>query len=434
MEEWKQFLITLESELGKKNVDKWLRTLTVVKFDARNLYLQAESSFQRFWFHQYVKPKLAQFKNRNAKPIKVLFDEKPSKKTDIKQEELTLQFDPVDPIFDLSNFYTSEKNIPLLTFIKELIDPKKKISLGSFNPIFIYGEKSSGKTHLLSSLSKVLLKNRYNVLFVRADLFSKHVVFSMRKTIMDLFRKTYRAADILIVDDIQLFAKKSATQEEFFHTFNYLHTLNKQLIISSSCQPQELEEIEARLISRFEWGLSSKLEKLETHNLKNALDLRLHSLNITLKEELVYYLIQIFPSIELLSTAINTLLLRAKVSFDTLTIERTKHLLSDLIQNLEQTTITYHQIIDLVAAYFEITRSDILGRNQRKDFALARQVSMFFLREKLQYPFTKIGHLFQRDHSTVMSSIKKIEEGAKKKSDLKKSIFEIRKRIEKKSF
>lgn len=434
MEEWNQFLIKLESELGKENIDKWLRTLKVIKFDARNLYLQAENSFQRFWFHQYVKPKLGKLKNRNAKPIKVLFDEKTISKKQKPIEEPTLQFDPIDPIFQLSSFYISKKNKPLLTLIQELIDPKQSIALGSFNPIFIHGEKNSGKTHLLSSIATTLLRQNYNVLFVQADLFSKHVVFSMRKAITDLFRKTYRTTDILILDDIHLFAKKSATQEEFFHTFNYLHTLNKQLIVSSRYPPQELEEVEPRLISRFEWGLSSKLERLETLDLKKALCLRLDLLNIQLKEGAIDFLTQTFPSIEMLVSSLNTLLLRVKIPFDSLTTEYMKQLLSDLIQRSQQAVITSDQIIDTVASYFGITPSDILGRDQRKDCAFARQISMFFLRDLLSIPFTKIGQIFQKDHSTVMSSIKKIEEGVKKYSDFKTPVLEIRKLIEKKSY
>ena len=137
------------------------------------------------------------------------------------------------------------------------------VALGAFNPIYLWGGSGSGKTHLLMALTHAFKQRGLNALYARAETFTEHVVAAIRSSEMQSFRKAYRHVDVLLIDDVHVFARKDATQEEFFHTFNTLHTSGRQIILTSKCAPSLLQEIEPRLISRFEWGINVHFEKLK---------------------------------------------------------------------------------------------------------------------------------------------------------------------------
>ena len=436
MKQWELFLQSLEKELGKANVDKWLRTLKIWKFDARNIYLESDNSFQLSWFKEYVAPKLSTFKNANSQLIKVHIEEpQQKKKQDIpSKEELSLNFKPLDPIFHLSNFYPANNNKILFRLLCDLAryeTTSPNISLGTLNPIYIFGPSGSGKTHLLTALAKYFIQTNKKALYVSADLFTKHVVFSMRQGYMDQFRKTYRNVDVLIIDDIHLFEKKWATQEEFFHTFNTLHTENKQIILASKEPPMQLTEIEPRLISRFEWGLSSSLEPLQKEDFIKLLQLRAKSYAITLKDSLLDFFISAFPSTQDITKAFDTLILRASTPLEEISESDVAVILKDLIQESSKKVITHEDIIKSVAFFYELKEEDLLERAQTKECANARQIAMYLLRSELKYPFTKIGKVFNRDHSTVISSVKKVENQKERDASLKASLKSITKKLEK---
>ncbi len=439
MQAWESFLENLKNSLGDETITKWLRPLKVIHFDACNLYLEAETNFQVEWFEEHIRP-VAQkkFLNNNFRSIKIHItcQEEPSFKKNSKEEKAPSESSPphfvitkdqLNPLYTLENFIFNEKNKILLEVIKKT----KECNETLFNPIFLSGGPCSGKTHLLQAFAKELQINNKQVLYVKSETFTENVVNAIRSGNMQEFRKAHRHIDVLLVDDVQHFSKKFATQEEFFHTFNSLQTIGKQIILSANTLPSLLENIEPRLISRFEWGLSLSIAKLEEKDLMLMTKKRSYELGLSLSEPCIKFLVQSFDSSpKSLQRSLEALYLRSKPKA-ALTPETIKKILKDLLQEEEIGVLTPEKIVSYVANFYNILPKDIIGKSQTQECVPPRQIAMYLCRKELKMPFAKIGDFFARDHSTVMSSVKIIEEKAQNKDqDLLKHLLSIKQKIE----
>lgn len=443
MKFWDNFLAQQEAELGVETVHKWLRPLKVLRYDACNLFLEAKDSFQALWFEEHVRPKvLNRFVNNNNKRIKVHLSianadagkaPKPKSKKSSEAQlpppppKFQLSFDQLDPYCSFDHFIQTEVNALPYKLLCKLagIDPETgktnnaSLELATFNPIYLHGSGGSGKTHLLMSTAHSLREKGLKVIYARSETFTEHVVSAIRAGEMNIFRQAYRNIDVLVLDDVQIFSRKSATQEELFHTFNTLHVAGKQIILSANCAPSELQMIEPRLVSRFEWGIVLPLELLLKESVANMLDQKAQALNFPMHPKVLEFLLETFSSgPKSLNRALQALILRCHldeaedgVSSKQLTVAHTRHFLKDLILEEEQSALTPARAIQLVAEYFGIRSEDILGKAQTRDSVLPRQFAMYFCRNRLKLPFMKIGSLFDKDHSTVMSSVKVIQKG-----------------------
>lgn len=429
MQAWEQFLQQQEAELGPETVKKWLRSLKIQRFDACNLYLEAKDSFQALWFEEHIRGKAqAKLINGNNKRIKIHLSianaisgskkERPLPKGSKEPRETPFQlnFDELDPHCLFQHFVMSEDNQLTHKLLFELagLSNSSKTSLGAFNPIYLYGPTGSGKTHLLMSLVHSFRAQGLKSIYVRAESFTDHVVTAIRAGEMSTFRQAYRNADVLLVDDVHVFSRRGATQEEFFHTFNTLHLHGKQIILSANCAPQELQLIEPRLVSRFEWGIVLPLKPLHADEIKNMLQAKAQALDFFLPAKILDFLVETFTSnSKALIKAFEALVLRLHLdsnnSVQTLSVTAAKTLLSDLLTQEQKSALTSPKIIQAVAEYYGIRSEDILGKSQTRECALPRQIAMHLCREKLKMPYMKIGDLFSRDHSTVMASVKHIQ-------------------------
>ncbi|MBA3237115.1 MAG: chromosomal replication initiator protein DnaA [Parachlamydiaceae bacterium] len=451
MEAWENFLKHQEEELGVATVQKWLRPLKLLHFDACNLYLEAKDSFQINWFEEHIRPKiLSTLYNNNKKRIKVhLTTSKPSsEKTEqnlsgkgrasnqesTPQQKTELTFDTIDPNFSFENFVEPSSS-PLPVRLCSSLDGTPQLT---FNPIYIYGDAGAGKTHLLMATALHLQKQGLKVIYARADTFTEHVVSAIRSGEMKDFRQAYRSADVLIVDDVQVFARKAATQEEFFHTFNTLHLSGKQIILAANCAPQGLTNIEARLISRFEWGISIPLGNMSQSELMMMLEKKAKAFHFPLSNVISTFLLETFKSgTKSLTRALQALILRTHLdstgshSADTLiSLPQAKALLNDLIVEEQKIVLTPVKIIHLVCDHFGIRPEDLLEKSQSRDRVLPRQIAMYFCRKELQMPFLKIAELFSKDHSTVMSSVKLMQKALdNSERDVIDPLESIRKRL-----
>lgn len=429
MHAWEQFLQQQENELGSETINKWLRSLKLLRFDACNLYLEAKDSFQALWFEEHIRSKaLTQLVNGNHKKIHIHLtvanaSPLPSKSKvkakgskELKNPPFKLNFDELDPHCRFPSFIISPENSETYNLMLELAgqSPLSTASLGSTNPIYLHGPTGSGKTHLLMSLAQAFRAQGLQALYVRAELFTDHVVSAIRAGEMSLFRQAYRNADVLLVDDVQVFSRKGATQEEFFHTFNTLHLTGKQIILSANCPPQELQLIEPRLVSRFEWGIVLPLKNLQLEERKEMLQEKAAALQFPLSQKVVDFLLETFTSTpKALIKALEALVLRLHVGeqhvSQHLSVSAAKTLLADLLLEEQKSSLTPQKIVQGVAEQFGIRTEDILGKSQTRECALPRQLAMHLCRTQLKIPFTKIGDLFSRDHSTVMTSVKFIQ-------------------------
>lgn len=405
MRAWDEFLQKMEMKLGSQTIDQWVRTIQVSKFDARNLYLESHDPLQITWFEEHIRPSLKHgLFNNNGRAIQVHLNLHKSIKQENATEKnvYTISADRLDPELTFDNFLVSPQNMVAYKLLTE--------ATLSFNPIYIYGNQHTGKTHLLTAAALLYQKQGKKVFYVRAETFTSHLVQAIRLGHMEQFRNIYREIDVLIVDEVSFLAKKFATQEEFFHTFNVLHTSGKQIILSSSLPPSKLLEIEQRLMSRFEWGISVEIEASPA---SEVLAKKASLWNLSYSPELLDFLGLQFPKDPLL--ALQALRLRTK-GMSSLTPEKAATFLQDLLAQEKAKILTTEKIMSETANHFGIRIDDILGKSHKKEFTYPRQIAMFFCRNKLQLPFQKIGAIFGRDHSTVMSSIRQIQKHLNEKT------------------
>jgi chromosomal replication initiator protein len=412
MKQWEKFITAQEKELGKEVVDRWLKPFKVVHFDAANLYLEARDAFQLSWFEEHIRPKLRKaFFNDNGRLIKVhLSSPIPAKSKKAFKPRLDLAPDPLDP---QSTFNTYIGNTISVQLFKDALEKR------SDNPLYLFGPSGVGKSHLLMAAAHFFQQKKLSCFYVRTETFTQHVVSAIRNSAMEKFRQLYRRADALLLDDVDILAHKAATQEEFFHTFNTLHTLGKPIILSASSSPTSLKEIEPRLTSRFEWGLVLPLQKLTLPELEEILVSRIKAMEFQLKAEVAQFLLANFQrSPKILISAFDTLILRShleKLSPSDLHLNKAQFFLSKFLEEEKKIALTPEKIMQNVAEFYGIKVEDIWGESQTQECALPRQVSMYLCRTLLKLPFMKIGKIFDRDHSTVMASVRAIQ----KRIDLK---------------
>ncbi|MCH9611065.1 MAG: Chromosomal replication initiator protein DnaA [Chlamydiales bacterium] len=421
MRAWEDFLKQLEQDLGSEIVKKWVRPLRVVRFDALNLYLEAKDSFKSIWFEEHLRPRIeSSFVNNNNKKIKVhiqVASEEPKQKKRKKGEQalpaFDLTFDELDPNATFEQTVTCPSNMLAFKLLLEVCEGGEI----AFNPIYLFGRAGTGKTHFMMAAANMMRESGKRVLYVRSDTFTEHVVKAIRTGEMQVFRKAYRNVDALLIDDLEVFSRKGATQEEFFHTFNTLHTEGKQLILSSNCAPSELKHVEPRLVSRFEWGITVPLQPLPKDEMFELLQQKSAKLNFALQPDVRDFLVDTFGSnAKTLLKAFDALILRTHLNKGLgraapSSLEAVKKALTDLIQQEEKAVITPGKIIRTVADYYGIKMDDILSKSQSRECVLPRQIAMHLCRNELNLPFMKIGDIFSRDHSTVMTSVKQIQKG-----------------------
>jgi chromosomal replication initiator protein len=409
MKAWERFVAALQKEFPALGGHPWLHALRLVRFDAANLYLEAASPIELAWFEEHIRPLLKKnLFNENFRPIKVHVQAAGAKVASAASVGITstpFSPSPLDPGLTLNHFISTEQNNVVVKLIQEWL----KKGASPFNPLFLFGPESSGKTHLLMSLADALQTKKQKVFYVTADTFTEHVVQAIRGGRMQEFRSIYRDIDVLLVDNIHRLAGRAATQEEFFHTFNNLHTLGKQIVLSSPVAPSKIEEIEPRLISRFEWGIVLPLERLPSSIL---LEKKAQMWDIPLSPELATFLLTRFPSNPLLALQALALRVPGKEPISVLAAEK---ILKDLLAKEEAKGSTPEKIVKALSAHFGIKPEDLTGKSQTREFALPRQIAMYLCRKNLNLPFQTIGKFFSRDHSTVMSSVKQIEQACEGK-------------------
>ena len=282
-----------------------------------------------------------------------------------------------------------------------------------YNPLFIYGQSGLGKTHLLNAIMNEVtrLHPEMTIMYVKGDDFTNQMIESIRRKNQDEFRMKYRKADVLLIDDIQFIAGKESTQEEFFHTFNALYEDGKQIIMTSDRPPKDIQRLEDRLKSRFEWGLIVDVQppdfELRIAIIKN----KQKTIGLELTDEMLEYVAENLRSnIRQLEGAVKRIGAKTFLSGESLTMNLVKECISSLITGDESPTITADKIISMVAKKYDISRDDVLGKKRDQNIAYARNLSIYIIRRVTQMSFPEIGKIFGRDHSTIMSSNKVIQE------------------------
>jgi chromosomal replication initiator protein len=326
--------------------------------------------------------------------------------------------------------------IPRYTFDSFIVGPSNQFANAacravaetpsrSYNPLFIHGGVGLGKTHLMHAIGHYVVQHhpRLSLLYISSERFMNEMINAVRfDRILD-FRSRYRSVDVLLVDDIQFVSGKEGTQNEFFHTFNALHDAQKQIVISSDRPPHEIPALEERLRSRFEWGLIADINPPDIETKAAILKKKAEGEAVPLPDNVAMYMAsRIKSNIRELEGSLIRLIAYASLTSKPLTIELAQDVLKNVLDHDEK-AVTIEQIQKFVADYYQLKLNELKSRNNSKSVAMPRQVAMYLCKTLTHASLPEIGRSFGgKHHSTVIHSIKKVEEMRKKDGDFDKQV------------
>ncbi len=447
---WQAALGELELQMPRSTFDTWLKGTRVIAYEDGLLIIGTQNGFAKDWLENRLQPKIRRtVVNILGRSVELKFRVRPSSaEEDIEllqglSDEAPAERPPEKPDVNqsASTGYTKRGRIrlnPRYTFENFVVGGGNRLAHAAaiavsehpaerYNPLFIYGGVGLGKTHLLHATGHIPITQGLQVRVVSSEEFTNDLISAIRSQTTEAFREKYRDLDVLLIDDIQFIAGKEQTQEEFFHTFNTLHSANKQIIMTSDRHPKGLTTLEERLRSRFEWGLTVDIQPpdLETRIAILQSKAERHPVPIPM-EVLELIARQIRSNIRELEGALNQVVMYAQCMQCTVTADSASQALSNLVAARPDPP-SVPELLEIVADFYSVTVDDILGRSRSRRIALPRQVAMYLLREEVELSFPQIGdEIGGRDHSTAMHAYNKIEKLIAEDDSRRREIMEIR--------
>jgi chromosomal replication initiator protein len=326
----------------------------------------------------------------------------------------------LNPLFDFDSFVIGKSNQLAAAAARQVADNPG--AAGQYNPLFIYGGVGLGKTHLMQAVGNEIVRQKPNakVLYLRSERFVADMVKALQLNAMSEFKRYYRSMDALLIDDIQFFAGKDRTQEEFFHTFNALLEGGQQIIVTSDRYPKEISGLEARLKSRFEWGLTVAVEPPELETRVAILMKKAALQKMVLPDDAAFFIAQRIRShVRELEGALTRVVAHARFVGQPISIALIRDALRDLLA-IQDKQVSVDNIQRVVADYYKLKLSELLSRRRTRSIARPRQLAMALAKELTSHSFPEIGEYFGgRDHTTVLHACKKIKELKSSDSDVR---------------
>ena len=439
---WNEVLEKFKKTFGNAIYESWIKNVKLKKEFNHYVVLSSPTRFVRDWIVSRYADKILDiiktFK-KSIQRIEFLIEETQEKSTNpdftdrkyVTQIENSLSnYNRFNSNNRFDNFMVGESNELAYTAARKIC-----VQSAHYNPLFIYSPVGMGKTHLLNAIG-LEVGNAKKTMFISAERFMYHFIRSIKNKEMVKFKDFFRMANIFIIDDIQFISGKEAMQEEFFHTFNALLERGSQIVISSSIPPADLDRIQERIKSRMSGGLVIDIQPpdldLKIKILKNKFqEIKLNfKENYDLNDEVFEFLAsEVTSSIRELVGALNRVLAFSKINTKSPTIYECKKILKDFI-NYSNKSINVESIQNLVALYFNLNIQEMLSPRRSRALARPRQIAMYLAKQYTTNSLPDIGRKFSnRDHTTVIHAVKKIDELIKKDSEVRQSVIEIKKKL-----
>ena len=412
---WQRCLARLEGEIEPGVLHTWLQPLQA-RYDDGTLRLLAPNSYTlEFVRNEYLTRIEGTLSALAGHPVPLKLEvgsltpatRSPMVQTSVPGAPIHTQRHNIDPHYTFDNFVEGKSNqLGKAAAMQVAQNPGR-----AYNPLLLYGGTGLGKTHLMQAAGNLMLKHNpsMKLLYVHSERFTEMMITALRNKNMDDFKHRFRSVDALLIDDIQFFAGKDATQEEFFHTFNTLYESRQQIILTCDRYPKEVDNLELRLKSRLGWGLSVAIEPPDFETRAAILLEKAQTRGIPLPGDVALLLARrIRSNVRELEGALNTIAAQANLSGRGITMELVQETLRDLF-NVHARAITIQNIQKTVADYYQLRLSDLLSQRRVRSLARPRQIAMALAKELTEHSLPEIGEAFGgKDHTTVIHACKKI--------------------------
>jgi chromosomal replication initiator protein len=416
---WLQVLENIKGQTNVNSFETWIKPIHCASLEEKSVVLEVPNNFFRDWVAEhYLTTIKGALYELTGKDFSVSFQVKKLKPRHQKEVPLTgggeddLASRMFNPRYTFENFVIGSGNQFAHAASLAVADSPGL----RYNPLFVYGGVGLGKTHLLNAVGHRIIKNRTvsdpsKVCYISSEEFTNELVNSIRFERMDGFRKKFRTIEVLLIDDIQFISGKERTQIEFFHTFNSLYENKKQIVVTSDALPRENPGFEERLKSRFEWGLIADIQPPDVETKVAILKKKSDMENIYIPNEVAFYLASnINSNIRILEGCLIRLSAFSSLTKQEINLEMAKDVLKNFIKD-KDATITIDNIQKKVSSYFDLKTKDLRSKRRLKQVVVPRQIGMYLSRKLTDSSLIEIGDKFGgKDHSTVIHSIKKVEE------------------------
>ncbi len=451
---WLKALETLQHDFDRPLFERWLKPIKIKELRDNQVVLTVRDEFFKSWVMDHYQDKIySALKNLLNNPhIEISFQIHENTASDPIIEESDVSVEMAPPQVFQTSFSPQAPSIltePLLntryTFESFVVGPSNRFAHAasmavaespakSYNPLFIYGPVGLGKTHLMQAIGQEVLRRKRTtrVLYITSEKFTNELINAIKTGTTLKFREKYRSVDCLLIDDIHFIAGKEATMEEFFHTFNTLYDSHKQIVVSSDKPPKDINNLEERLVSRFEWGLVTDIQPPDFETRTAILRKKAEREGLNVPDSVTFFIAdKIKSNIRELEGALIRVIAYSKLVGREVDENVAKDVLKDLIVE-NQKKITVDLIQRKVAEYFEVRPSDMTAKRRSKSVAYPRHIAMYLSREMTDFSFPELGeHFGGRDHTTILHAYEKIKKDIKKdqktKSMIDKLIGEIKK-------
>ena len=410
---WAKVLSYLEERLGAVTISAWFDDCEVVELNEDHLILYSPSDFRREVIRRrcvpYIQDALKEIFDSNAKVL-IFGDEELNARKSKGKQSTSMDFNPQ---FSYDNFVVGPSN----RFAHSAAIAVSKTPGQVYNPLFIYGPPGVGKTHLLYAIANGIRKENpdANIVYIKGDQFTNELIDAIKNGKNIEFRSKYREADLFLVDDIQFIAGKESTQEEFFHTFNKLYEEHKQIVLTSDRKPDDMLTLEERLRSRFLWGLTADINPPDYETRMAILKNKAKQLGLQLDDDVCNYIASnITSNVRQIEGTVKKILAYRDLNNMPLTLDNITKVISDMFKNEGNALPTPSLIISQVCKFYNLDESVLRGTQKNKGTAEARQVAMYLIRKLTNLSLPDIGKEFNKDHSTVLYAIRKVEVALKR--------------------
>lgn len=436
--QWEAILSIIELETSSVGFNTWFKDTELIDIEDSTLVVSVQNEFTKeilsTRYLDLIRNSALQVLNKDyaikfALPNEQTnLDQKAIKKNEQLQDPLNYPSN-LNPRYVFDSFVVGNSNRMAHAAALAVAEAPAK----AYNPLFLYGGVGLGKTHLMHSIAHYILDQNPNakVIYASSEKFTNELINSIRDDKNESFRNKYRNIDVLLIDDIQFITGKERTQEEFFHTFNALYEANKQIIICSDRPPKEIETLEERLRSRFEWGLIADIQSPDLETRIAILRKKAEIENLSVPEDVLLFIAKtVISNIRELEGALNRILAFSSLINKPITVELANEALKDLISKDKPKVITAEYILDTVANYFHLKPEELKSSKRTRNIAYPRQIAMYLCRKLTDLSLPKIGEKFGgRDHTTIIHGFDKISRELQTDIELTQMLNELESKI-----